>query len=124
MAEGRLIDSSAWIEFLRRGGDSKVRGDVETVLMGHQAFICPMVYLELVRGTGEHSSRALSLIRDQVSWLDHGLQVWSRAYSLAARLRKLGRPVPNTDILIFATAREHQIKLVHCDAHFEVLAGL
>ncbi|RYD29185.1 MAG: type II toxin-antitoxin system VapC family toxin [Verrucomicrobiaceae bacterium] len=43
---------------------------------------------------------------------------------LRAHLTAKGTPIPENDIWIAATARRHQLKLYHDDAHFELLEGL
>lgn len=39
-------------------------------------------------------------------------------------LAKAGTPIPENDIWIAASAREHGLPLVTCDGHFQVVGGL
>jgi len=49
----------------------------------------------------------------------------ARAYGeIKAALRALGRPIPENDIWIAATAIQHGLTLITRDAHFESVAGL
>lgn len=43
---------------------------------------------------------------------------------LRAQLRRKGRPIPDNDIWIAATASQHGLTLVSRDAHFESIDGL
>ena len=45
-----LVDTSAWIHFLRPDGDSDIAREVETALAGGAAFWCQMIQLELWNG--------------------------------------------------------------------------
>ena len=40
------------------------------------------------------------------------------------RLREVGRPIPDNDVWIAATARSHDLVLVTRDAHFASVEGL
>ena len=40
------------------------------------------------------------------------------------RLKRIGRPIPDNDVWIAATARQHRLTLVTRDAHFEQVNGL
>jgi tRNA(fMet)-specific endonuclease VapC len=43
---------------------------------------------------------------------------------IKSRLREVGRPIPENDIWIAATARQHGLTLVSRDAHFDEVGGL
>lgn len=45
-----LIDTSAWIEFLRRGGDERVADEVGRLLDEAEAATCGVVEMELLQG--------------------------------------------------------------------------
>ena len=54
----RLVDTSSWIEQLRRGGDAAVRERVEALLMAGEAAWCPIVRLELWNGARSERKRS------------------------------------------------------------------
>ena len=107
-----LIDTSAWIEQLRRGGDTRVRRQVETLLSSGEAAWCPLVRLELwngARGATEHA--VLQQMETRVPSLGIGEAVWHQAVALASAARAHGITVPATDLLVEACARHHEVSL-------------
>ena len=57
-----LIDTSAWIHFLRPDGDPAIAGRVQAALVNGVACWCPMIRLELWNGAG--GSREKKVLRD------------------------------------------------------------
>lgn len=120
-----LIDTSAWIEQLRRGGDASVRRQVETLLAVGDAAWCPLVRLELWNGArGENERAALAEMEETLPSLAIDAAVWAQAVTLASTAREQGITVPATDLLIASCARQHDVPLLHHDRHFELIAPL
>lgn len=120
-----LIDTSSWIEALRRDGDVVVRSRVQALLQSGEAAWCDFVRLELwngLRGTAER--RQMEALEADVMLLPTTDAVWERARELARRARAAGQTVPGADLLIAACAWEHRVKMEHDDAHLTVLAAL
>lgn len=120
-----VIDTSCWIEAMRQRGDESVRGDVAALLESGAARFTDMVRLELSNGlAGAAQRKFLRDLEDLVETVPTTTAVWSTARALAGRARAEGVTVPATDLLVFATARVHGARLLHRDAHFDLLAGL
>jgi predicted nucleic acid-binding protein len=120
-----LIDTSAWIEQLRRGGDATVRRQVEAQLSSGDAAWCPLVRLELWNGARGAPERAvLREMETRVPSLPIDEVVWNQAVKLAATAREQGATVPATDLIVEACARRHKAPLLHCDRHFELICAL
>ena len=120
-----LIDTSAWIEQLRRDGDAAVRRQVEALLLAGGAAWCPLVQLELwngARGTGERT--VLKEMEKTIPSLAIDEAVWHDAVALASGARERGITVPTTDLLVASCARQHDVTLLHCDSHFDLIATL
>ncbi len=120
-----LIDTSAWIEQLRRDGDVAVRRRVETLLSAGGAAWCALVRLELwngARGVGERT--VLGEMEASIPSLQIDVAVWDHAVTLAAGARDRGITVPVTDLLVASCARHHDVPLLHCDSHFDLIAKL
>ena len=120
-----LIDTSAWIEQLRRDGDAAVRRQVEALLLAGGAAWCPLVQLELwngARGTGERT--VLKEMEKTIPSLAIDEAVWHDAVALASGARERGITVPTTDLLVASCARQHDVPLLHCDSHFDLIATL
>lgn len=120
-----LIDTSAWVEYLRDGGDPVTQQAVRAALDGGHAVLCDLVLLELWNGArGERQPRFLRVLEATLDWLPTTDAVWSRTRELARRSRAGGLTVPATDLLIAALARTHGTDLMHRDTHYDQLASL
>ncbi len=121
----KLIDTSSWIEQLRRGGDPDVRARVEALLVAGEAAWCPMVRLELWNGArGGRERSALTAIEKEIVSLEIGPEAWHAAEALARSARARGVTIPATDLLVAACARHHGVAVEHNDAHFAQIASL
>ena len=120
-----LIDTSAWIEQLRRGGDATIRRQVEMLLTAGDGAWCPLVRLELWNGARGTAERAvLNEMETTLSSLEIDAAVWDRAVALGAAARERGIKVPATDLLVAACARHHGVSLLHFDGHFDLVGEL
>ena len=118
-----LIDTSAWIEFLRPQGDPKIGERVQGHVREGRACYTEMVILELWNGArGNDEKRFLKEMQDALIFLSTGEGVWQRAYRVARVCREAGYTVPATDILIYSVAAAHKLELDHNDAHFDQIA--
>lgn len=114
-----LVDSSAWIESLRRNGDMRVKLAVEGLLDAYEAQWCSPVRLEVLGGARveerAHLGKRFSVIPFRPCREDD----WDRAVDLAWRLRARGLTVPWLDVLIAAIAIHDCVRLYAIDAHFQ-----
>ncbi len=121
----KLVDTSSWVEQLRRGGDTAVRLRVETLLSSGEAAWCPAVRLELWDGARGATERAvLAEMESDIESLDIGPAVWEEAIRLARAARERGITVPATDLLVAACAVHHGAAIEHNDTHFDLIAKL
>lgn len=125
MTEAILIDSSAWIQSIRRNGDAAVRARVEELLDKRVAAWCEVVRLELWKGASSEEDRdKLRRLEQSLINLPITIEVWDVACHFALKARLAGTPVPTTDLIIFACARVHSVTIEHADKHFEMLKSL
>jgi predicted nucleic acid-binding protein len=117
-----LIDTSAWVEALRRDGDEDVRSRVGGLLKTGHAILCDIVILELWNGArGEYERSKLRQITETLDRVPTTDAVWTMANNLATACRTQGIAVPSTDLLIAATARVHRLALLEADSHFRMI---
>lgn len=117
-----LVDTSSWIEQLRREGDLKVRTRVEALLVAGEAAWCPLVELELWNGArGDREYAALRQMAVFLVSLDVDHDVWATANVMARSCRERGVTVPATDIIVAACAKRHHVRLEHNDRHFDLI---
>lgn len=119
-----LVDTSAWIHFLRPDGEHDVRARVEAILHAGTARWCPLIRLELWNGAGgEREKKVLREFERVIPELAIDAKVWSAACDLARHCRAEGVTVPATDLLIAACARVHGAALEHADGDFDAIAS-
>lgn len=120
----KLVDTSAWVEYLRPK-PSDVADRVEELMLADEAAWCDMVMLELWNGArGQEEKQKLSDLATLAPRLETTHEVWKLAQRLAMRCREKGKTVPAADILIAACAVYHKIGLECKDAHFEEILPL
>jgi tRNA(fMet)-specific endonuclease VapC len=119
-----LLDTNAVAALL--AGDVAVR---QRIAASHEALISVMTLGELYLGarrsrcTDEEMSRIDAFVRDMT--VLHCSPGTAYQYAaVKAALRAKGRPIPENDIWIAATALEHGLILLTRDAHFQHVEGL
>jgi len=119
-----LVDTSAWIEYLRPGL-SEVGERVEALVLADESAWCDMVLLELWNGArGQTEKRKLEDLKATAHHLQTTKEVWELAARLATRCREKGKTFPAVDILVAACAVHHDVEVEHHDAHFDELMPL
>lgn len=117
-----LVDTSAWIHFLRPDGDLASRTRVAAHLAAGTARWCPIVRLELWNGAGgEKEKKVLREFERLIPELAITPDVWSATCELARRCRAAGVSAPATDVLISACARYYGAGVEHADSDFDLI---
>lgn len=117
-----LVDSSAWIEFLRPGGAQAVKARVREILGREEACCCGVVVLEVLRGAKTDKDwAALHEALTALPQIQLDEAVVSRAARWGFRLDRRGATFSTTDLLIAAAAHGKAI-LLHRDGDFTKLA--
>lgn len=120
-----LVDSSAWVEFLRGTGSSAHRRLRSALQDGEQVAWTDMVALELLAGARDDADR--DRLR-RLLYGQHFLGVDGPAdYESAAELYRLCRrggetPRRLADCLIAVVAIRNDVELLCCDVDFRVIA--
>ena len=124
MAGRLLLDTNAVIALL--SGDK----DVQLLLADSPEVFLPVVALgELLFGAQKSSRPADNLRRVEeftaaVSLLPCDRQTAHSYAILKAQLRTAGKPIPENDLWVAATAHQHRLTLLTRDAHFAAVNGL
>jgi predicted nucleic acid-binding protein len=120
-----LVDSSCWIQLLRRKGNPDVQDRIRQLIVSDRAVWCDVIQLELWRGAAHELDRKmLRDLRTEIRSVEMSQAVWAKSFEIAAKCRSRGLIVPTTDLMIFSCAQVHQVELYHLDKHFDLLAGL
>lgn len=117
-----LVDTSAWVEFLRDTGSAVC--DRVDALLDSEIATCHPVRMELLAGARDeqHLSQLRGLLA-RGSLLPTGPADYEDAAALYRACRREGETVRKLiDCLIAATAIRNSATLLHSDSDFEVLA--
>lgn len=117
-----IIDSSAWIEAIRRTGSIEVKVAVEALLEAYQAAICPPVLLEVLGGARRPERPFLEGYFGILPYVSLGPEIWRKAIGASWRLRDDGVTLPWNGLLIGTLAIETGCRVYAVDQHFEILA--
>ncbi|MCC7391571.1 type II toxin-antitoxin system VapC family toxin [Candidatus Sumerlaeota bacterium] len=114
-----LLDTSAAIAFLNNE-TSAVRAFAEL----RSPFLSPTIYGELLFGARNssrfhHNRLAISHLVANCEMLLVDNLVAEEYAAIRFELKEKGKPIPENDIWIAATARHHGIPLLTLDAHFQ-----
>lgn len=117
----RLIDTSAWIEWLIA---SPIGKSVEEMLPKREDWLVPsIVQLELVkwlnREAGEDKAEQVAAFTQKCVVVPLDTKLALSAAELCAKHK-----LATADAIIYATALEYGAELVTCDAHFADLPGV
>ena len=117
-----LIDTSAWVDFLR--GRAGALGDaVEMALSDDTALMCGVVIAELLQGAkGEKEKQQLGFLFANVECLPVLPDDWHSAGRALQALRLSGITLPLSDAIIAAVAQRHGVPILTADAHFKHLS--
>ena len=122
MSSRILIDTRAWIDFLRsRGG---VLGDaVARSLSDDTALLCGVVIAELLQGAkGQKERQQLEFLFANVECLPVLPDDWHSAGRALQDLRLSGITLPLSDAIIAAVGQRHGVSILTSDAHFQHLS--
>jgi predicted nucleic acid-binding protein len=119
-----LIDSSAWIEYLRPKGSKKVKDRVREIVRREEACCCGIVVVEVLRGAKTEKDRsALWESLTALPQLPFDDAVIERASQWGFMLDRRGKTASTTDLLI-ASAAHKKARLLHLDHDFKMIAAV
>lgn len=120
-----VVDTSAWIEALRRDGSSRARRLVDEAIEVGLAVVVDPVLAELAVGARSASERGLlSDLLSVLPCLHVQPETWQAAAELGARARGEGLTLPLVDLVIAALAMAEDFEVLHVDRHYILLADV
>jgi tRNA(fMet)-specific endonuclease VapC len=118
-----LIDTSVWLLSLGKSTQTVVKDRVQKLLEENRVAITPMITLEILGGAKkEEEFIRLKSRLNALHQIQLGEKDWEEAAWIAFRLRRQGKAIPYTDILIATAAIQSQALLLHADHHFGMIA--
>lgn len=120
-----LVDTSAWIEALRRQGNVEIREHVRSLLLKGQACWNELILAELWNGAqGNAEKKMIRELEIEIPLFSITSAIWQQTCKLAEKARNQGKTIPTTDIIIFACCNYYEAELFHNDQHFDWLMQL
>lgn len=119
-----LVDSSAWLEFFKPAGKQLFK-EVITELISNQIILIPgIIKVEILRGSRSHQEyEMLDNTLNGVKYLGVSEVFWKRLSLFNYDLSRKGVNVSLSDAYIALLAMENDVELLHCDRHFDLIAG-
>lgn len=122
MTERCLVDSSAWVEAGRPGGDPEIVARLADLIGSGLAAMTEPVWMELYQGMrGKREEARLEMTRSLCVWLEFDSECWQEAARIARICLRSGVNVPFGDVLIAACARRYGVELMERDRHFAMI---
>lgn len=115
-----LVDTSAWILGLKRNSSNQIKNILTEILDKDQSATTGIIILELLQGcrTKKEYTEILSDL-SALHYFEVNKEIWEKASQLGFDLRRKGKTVPSTDLLIASIALHYNLILIHADNHFE-----
>ena len=122
-AAGVLLDTSAWIAFFSSTGHAGLKQDIREALDAERVVTCAVVRMEVLVGARDRAafSKLESLLQHLPQIPIDDDDVWLRAAALGFAMRKQGRSIPLSDLLIAEACRSRSLELWHLDEHYEMI---
>jgi predicted nucleic acid-binding protein len=118
-----LIDSSAWIEYLRPKGSQRVKQRIRDILQKEEAVSCGIVIVEILRGAkNEKDFLSLNDSLRSLPQIPIDDAVIERASKWGFILDRKSKFVSTTDLLI-ASAAYKKARLIHVDSDFGLISS-
>ncbi len=116
-----LVDSSIWIESLRREGRIEEKVGLEGLLGEYAAMWCGPVKLEVMGGARSMDRKRLRGYFDCIPYRSMREADWESAVGNYWRLRDAGHTLPFNDVLIGTLSVRWDCRLYARDRHFEIM---
>ena len=117
-----LIDTCAWIDFLR-SEEGLLGNYVTSLIENDRALLCGVTITELLQGAkGKKEKQQLEFLFSGVETLDTNRKDWIDAGLYLQNLRSKGITLPVTDALIAMLAIRHLVPVLTIDKHFDHLS--
>lgn len=117
-----LPDTSVWVEFSRRGSAGRAAG-LAALLDAGEVATCGPVAAELLAGAKGDLTERIWQTLASLPWSELDPVSWKEVGEVAARLRRGGRTLPLTDLVIAVAAVRGGHRLWTFDADFERIGG-
>jgi len=118
-----LVDTSVWISFFR-GADSLPR-QFRELLQSQQLVTCGIVIAELLAGIRDANEReSIETGMAGLDYLEMNQSTWSLVGTTLAGLRRAGKTLPISDVILAALAIENDCSVLTFDRLFRSIPSI
>ena len=121
--DGVLADTSAWIDYFRRG-QGKMAVLLDQLLTEDRVALCGIVEMELLRGILPSERKKMESVLKALRFVETLREDFIMAGNQLNRLKEQGITIPATDALIWAVCQRKGLSLLTLDEHFAKLPHL
>jgi tRNA(fMet)-specific endonuclease VapC len=119
-----IADTCVWIEFFRNP-DSSVSARLKQLLLERRVVMVGMVLAEILQGIrNPKEAKTVKEALGRLPYLEITREMWEKAGDLSASLRKGGKPIPLSDLLIAAAGQLSAHEVFTVDPHFDEVEGV
>jgi hypothetical protein len=115
-----LVDTSVWIGFFR--GTDNLPGQFRELLQSEQLVACGIVIAELLAGVRNANEReSVEIGMAGLDYLEMNQSTWTLVGTTLAGLRRAGKALPVSDVMLAALAIENDCRVLTFDRHFRTI---
>jgi len=123
-SRGVLPDTCAWVEYFKPHS-SRLKQELEHLIDKEKIFICGPIFFELVQGMrSDKEKMAITHALSALEYIEVSKELWIKAGDRASVLRREGKTIPFSDILIATIAVENGLSILTMDKHFSQIADV
>ncbi len=124
MHTGIIVDTCVWIEFFRKPESDRTL-HLKALLRGRRVTMVGIVMAEILQGIkAQKEGRLVKENLNKLPYLEMTQDVWAKAGSISADLRRKGVTIPLSDLIIASLALSGGLEVYTIDPHFEHVPGL
>jgi len=102
-----------------------LKQELEHLIDKEKIFICGPIFFELVQGMrSDKEKMAITHALSALEYIEVSKELWIKAGDRASVLRREGKTIPFSDILIATIAVENGLSILTMDKHFSQIADV
>lgn len=116
-----IIDTSVWVEYFK-GKNSEIVEKVKALIVSERAIVCGVVLSEIVAGLRKQKDEEIMRdALDALPYVETSRESWILAGRMMRELLDRGKKIPLSDLILAASAFEHNSEIFTLDVHFDLL---
>jgi len=118
-----IVDTSVWISFFR--GADNLPGQFRELLQSQQLVTCGIVIAELLAGVrNAHERESIETGMAGLDYLEMNQSTWTLVGTTLAALRRAGKTLTISDVILAALAVENDCSVLTFDRHFRTIPNV